>query len=253
MRGDRGGDADRAVGDLQELRHDEGGGAHHRRHQLAAGGADRLDRRRACSARSPSLIMVGMVTMPTASTFDDRAAGDHAEQRRADHRDLGGAAAEAAHRRHREIGEEVGAAGARQHLAQDRERDDDQHRHPQDRADHAVDVEAEVDDQPLGRDRAGLEIARQVRADVDVDRHRQDDGDEAPAGGAAARLPAPGTIRIALPMMPSSGSIASLVGQRLVAHGDVAAEHERDDRGADPVEPARRRRLGLPISVQAER
>ena len=105
----------------------------------------------------------------------DRAARDHAEQRRADDRDLAGAAAETAHGRHGDVGEEVGAAGARQHLAQDRERDHDQHRHLQDRADDAVDVEAEVDDQPLGRDGPRLERAGEVRADEDVDRHRHDD------------------------------------------------------------------------------
>ena len=50
-----------------------------------------------------------------------RGAGDHAEQRRADHRDLGRAAAETAHRRHRKIGEIIGAAGAAEHLAHQRE------------------------------------------------------------------------------------------------------------------------------------
>ncbi len=53
-----GGDADRAVRNLQKLRHDEGGGAHHRRHELAAGRADRLDRgglaRREAGLRSSS-------------------------------------------------------------------------------------------------------------------------------------------------------------------------------------------------------
>ena len=44
------GDADRAVGDLQELGHDEGRRAHHRRHELAAGRADRLDRGRPVAA-----------------------------------------------------------------------------------------------------------------------------------------------------------------------------------------------------------
>ena len=38
-------DGDLAVRHLQELGHDERGRAHHRRHQLAAGGRDGLDRR----------------------------------------------------------------------------------------------------------------------------------------------------------------------------------------------------------------
>ena len=42
-RNDRGG-GDRKVGDVEELAHDEGSGAHDRRHQLAAGGGAGLDR-----------------------------------------------------------------------------------------------------------------------------------------------------------------------------------------------------------------
>ena len=126
--------------------------------------------------------------MPTASTFETALPEIMPNSAGAHHRDLGRAAAETAHGRHRDVGEEIGAAGARQHLAEDRERNHDQHGDCEDRADHAVDVEAEIGDQPLRRDPAGLEIARQVRADVDVDRHRQDDGDEAEARGAAARF-----------------------------------------------------------------
>ena len=55
-----------------------------------------------------------------------RGARDHAEQRGADHRDLGGAAAKIAHSRHGEIGEIGRAAGAAEHLAHQRERHHDQ-------------------------------------------------------------------------------------------------------------------------------
>ena len=99
--------------------------------------------------------MVGMVTMPTASTLDTALPEIMPNRAGADHRDLGGAAAEAAHRRHGEVGEEFGAAGARQHLAQDGERNHDQHRHREDRADDAVDVEPEIDDEPLAARRSG--------------------------------------------------------------------------------------------------
>ena len=66
--------------------------------------------------------------MPTASTLVTALARNHAEESRADDRDFCRAAAEATHRRHRDIGEEVSAAGARQYLAEDRERDNDKNR-----------------------------------------------------------------------------------------------------------------------------
>ena len=127
-------------------------------------------------------------------------------------------------------------AGARQHLAENGERDHHQHGNLQDRADHAVDVEAEIGDEPLGRDPARLEIARQVRADVDVDRHRQDDGDEAEARGAAARFQhEEQEDRAADDAFHRQHR--ELVGQRLVAHEDIAAQQERHD-GACKIEPA---------------
>ena len=136
-----------------------------------------------------------------------RGARDHAEQRRADHRDLGGAAAEAAHRRHGEIGEISGAAGAAEHLAHQRERHHDQHRDRQDRADHAVGVEAEIDQQALRRHRAGGEIARHMRADEDIGRDARMMATSTPP--AVRRVASStSTIRMALPMMPSSGSSA---------------------------------------------
>ena len=122
-----GGDADRAIGDLQELRHDEGGGAHHRRHELAAGRADRFDRRRAVGREARAHHQRNGDDADRHHVAD-RGAGDHAEQRRADHRDLGGAAAKVAHRRHGDVGEIGRAAGAAEHLAHERERHHDQHR-----------------------------------------------------------------------------------------------------------------------------
>ena len=236
MRRDRRGDADRAVGHLQELRHDEGGRAHHRRHQLAAGRADQLDRG-GLVAREARLDHGRDGDDADREHVRHRAARNHAEQRRAHHRDLGRAAAEAAHRRHGDVGEKIGAAGAGQHLAHDGERDHDQHCHRQDRADHAVGVEAEVGDHPLRRHPAGLEIARQIRADIDVDRHCQDDRDEAEARGAAA----------AFQHQEQQDRAADdafdrqhreFVGQRLVAHEDVAAQDERHG-GAGIIEGAR--------------
>ena len=151
---DCGGDADRAIRHLQKLRHDEGGRSHHRRHQLSAGGAHGFDRRSLVAGEAgPDHHRDG--DDADRKHIGDRAAGDHAEQAGAHDRDLGRAAAIAPHRRACEIGEKIGAAGARQHLPHDGERDHHQHRDRDDRADDAVGIEPEIDDQPLGRDICG--------------------------------------------------------------------------------------------------
>ena len=231
----RSGDADRAIRYLQELCHDEGGGAHHWWHELAAGRSDRLDRRRAVGAEA------GSDHGRNGHDADGehvryRATRNHAEQGGTHHRNLRRAAAEAAHGGHRDIREEIGAASAGQHLAEDGERDHHENGDLQDRPDHAVDVEAEVGDEPLRRDPARLEISRQARADVDVHRHRQDDGDEAESRGPAAGFQhqekedgaADDTFH---------GQHRQLIRQRLVTHEDVATQQERHD-GARKIEPA---------------
>jgi hypothetical protein len=171
--------------------------------------------------------------MPTASTFETalpEIIPNKAEPTTA--------ILEAAHGRHGNVGEEIGAAGARQDLAEDRERNHDQHRDLEDRADDAVDVEPDIDDEPFRGHVAGLEVAGQIRADVDVDRHRQDDADEAPAGNPAAPFKYQnGEDRAADDAFARQQR--DLIGQRLVAHRDVAAEQERDGGGA-PVDRARR-------------
>src|SRR4029079_17124891 len=100
----------------------------------------------------------------------DRASRNHAEEGGTDHRDLCRAAAKAAHSGHRDIREEVGAAGACENLAEDGERDDNEDRDLKDVADGAVNIEAEISDHAFGRDIARLKIARQMRADVNINR-----------------------------------------------------------------------------------
>src|SRR6185437_3257629 len=53
-------------------------------------------------------------------------------------------------------------------------------------ADGAIKVESEIRDYARGGDVARLEIARQMRADINIDRNAGDHADEAPAVGAAA-------------------------------------------------------------------
>ena len=63
----------------------------------------------------------------------------------------------------------MGAPGAAEHLAHERERHHDQDRDAEKRADHAVHVESEINQQALGRDRTGGEITGQMRSDEDID------------------------------------------------------------------------------------
>jgi hypothetical protein len=76
-----------------------------------------------------------------------------------------------------------------------------------------------------------------VRADVDVDRHRQDDCNEAPAGGAAAAFQHQEQQDCAADDALDRQH-GELVGERLVADEDVAAQDQRHD-GAGVVERAR--------------
>jgi hypothetical protein len=50
-----------------------------------------------------------------------------------------------AHARHGDISEIGGPSGAAEHLAHERERHHDENRHAEQRPDHAVDVESEID------------------------------------------------------------------------------------------------------------
>ncbi len=76
----------------------------------------------------PERAIKGMVTMPTATTLLTAAPEIMPNKRGTEDRDLGGAAAEIAHRRHRQIGEIGRAAGAAEHLAHQRERHHDDQR-----------------------------------------------------------------------------------------------------------------------------
>jgi hypothetical protein len=90
-----------------------------------------------------------------------------------------------AHARHGDISEIGGPSGAAEHLAHERERHHDENRHAEQRPDHAVDVESEIDQQAFGRGRAGRKVSRKVGTDENVDDKDPDDGDERCASGAA--------------------------------------------------------------------
>ena len=158
--------------------------------------------------------MVGMVTMPTASTLltalpeimpnsaEPTTAILAAPPRKRPMADI-------------EISAKKSAPPVRaEDLAENREGDHDHDRDLQNRSDRTVDVEAEIDDHTLRRDVAGLEIAGQMRADVDVDRHCRDHADEAPAVGAAACLHDQQQISRALTINPLERNERDLIGER---------------------------------------
>ena len=110
------------VGDAEELRHHEGGGAHDRRHDLAAGRRHRLDR---AGERRPiaDLAHQGDREGAGGHHVGDRAAGDGAEQPAGDAGDLGRPADLVAGQRQREVHEQLAGAGALDQRAEDDEQD----------------------------------------------------------------------------------------------------------------------------------
>jgi len=154
---DGGCDANRAIGHLQEFGHDEGRSAHHRRHQLPAGRPDGFDCRRAVGREARAHHRRNRDDADREH-IAHRAAGNHAEQRRPDHRDFGCATTKTAHGCHRNIGKEIGATGPRQDLSKDRKGNNDDDCNMEDRTDRAVDVEAKIDGHTLGRHVTRLKI-----------------------------------------------------------------------------------------------
>ena len=117
-------DDDARIGDAHILRHQEGGGAHDRGHDLSAGRGGCLN-----SAGKLALI-AGLLhhrdrDRAGRDRVADRRAGHHAAQRGGDDRDLGRTAGKAADKGVGQIDEELGDAGALQKRAEDDEDDDE--------------------------------------------------------------------------------------------------------------------------------
>ncbi len=164
-----------AVGHLQEVRHDEGHRAHHRRHHLRAVGGAGLDRR-GKARRNARLLHERDGDHADGERARRRDARDAAEETRRDHRNLGGAAAISPHQTEREVVEESRAAGAREELAHQHEGHHDGAGDLEHEAEQAVVVEAEID-----RERFRLDLVRlQLPGDEMPDEHphHQDEGDD---------------------------------------------------------------------------
>ena len=182
--GDGGRKGDLGVGNGQERRHDEGGGAHHGRGQHAAGGRDRLDAAGVGGGKSRAFHRRDR-DRSAGHDVRDHAAADRGLQRARHHGDVGRASTHRAHEGKGDIVEELRRAGELQRQPEDDEADDKigecPHRHAEN-AFEAVEV--------VGRDigdgqRHGIERARHVVGDGRVERDQQHDDRQRPAIGAA--------------------------------------------------------------------
>ncbi len=112
------------------LGHEEGGRAHHRRHDLAVDARGDLDGAGLLRGIAHPLHQ-GDGEGAAGHHVGDRRAGDHAHQPGRDHRGLGGAAAHVAEERERDLDEVVARPGLLQQRAEKDEQEDVARRNPQ--------------------------------------------------------------------------------------------------------------------------
>ena len=178
---------DRLVRDREILHHQERGRAHDRRRDLSAGRGRRLDG----AGEVPRIADAdhrGNRQRADRDGVGDRRAGDHAEQRRAEDRDLGGSAGEAAGQRGGKIDEEAAEPDARRQHAEQHVVEHVGRHHAERDAVDALAREIEVIDDAFPRVAGMREDARQRRAVERVDHQHDGDDRQRPADAAARRL-----------------------------------------------------------------
>ena len=213
-----------AVRDRQVLGDQKRGGAHDRRHDLAAVGRHGLDGggqvRRIAGA-----LHHGDGDRAVDDDVGHRAARDHAVEAGGHDRHLGRPAAVAAHRHQRHVGQELVAADGVERLAEEDVGDDDGGGDRQRQPENAVGVEVEIDDDAAPARALGVEHAGQQPGEVRVEQARQADPHQRPAGQPAHALQHEQDDGAAeQDLVP--GEQAELVGDRRIQDGDVAADHE---------------------------
>ena len=229
-----GGENDIGIRDLQELGHQESRRPHHRWRDLPAGGGDRLERA-GDLAREAGLAHQRNREDSGGRDVGYRVAGDRAEHGRCHHRDLGRAAAGAAHERGGKLSEPLGAAGPNQELAHE-----DVHHH-HDAADvHGQPeqgdlVDPQVRDQLRELHRASLKGPRHEIAEQGVDNEQEQQHHQAPAGGAAQRLDGERNDDYA-DREGLRRTVEELLGQYRIADGEPGGARESENREHD-VEP----------------
>ena len=160
------------VGDADVLGHDEGGRAHHRRHQLAVDAGGALDgaglRRRVADA-----LHERDGEHARRHHVGDRGAGDHAGHAGGDDGGLGRPAAEAAEQREGDLDEVVAGAGLLQQRAEQHEQEDEGGGDAERHAEHAFRGDPEVRGGAADRGALVRHQARQVGAQEHVGQHRR--------------------------------------------------------------------------------
>ena len=179
------------VGDVERLGHDEGDGAHHRRHDLAAHRRGRLDPAGEGGAIAEALHQRNG-ELAGGHHIGDAGAGDRAHQAGRDDRHLGGAAARMADEAERDVGEELDHAGALHEGAEQDEEEDVGRGDVDRRAVDALRAEGHLVDDLVEIVAAGIERRRQVLAEEAVEQEQAGDDRQrrphrAPAPPAAPR------------------------------------------------------------------
>src|SRR5690606_30287306 len=178
---------DLAIGNAEEARHHEGGGAHYRRHQHGAGRGHGLDAAGIVGAEAGALHR-GNSDDAGRDHVGDHAAGDRALQGGGDHADLRCAAAHAADQREGDVVEEAAAAGVVERDAEDDEADDDL----------AEGLHRDAEGAFRRNDVIGQRVFQRLADAADrswhhvgedrIERHQRDDDEDRRAAGAAQSL-----------------------------------------------------------------
>jgi hypothetical protein len=160
-------DADRRVGDVDRLRHDEGDGAHDRRHDLSTHRGRRFHRAREIGGIAEALHQ-GNCKLADGDDVGDAGAINRAHQSGRDHRHLSGAAARMPDRAHREIGEKRDHARAFKKRAEQNEQEDVSRGDVNRRAVDALGAEEHLVDDLAEIIAARIQRAREVLAEQGV-------------------------------------------------------------------------------------
>jgi hypothetical protein len=231
----RGRDADVDIRDVDRLRHDEGDGPHHRRHDLPAHARSRFD---AAGERRPVAEALHQRNGELAGRDDVRhsRAVDGAHQARRDDRHLGRSAALVAEQAECEVGEQLDHPGLFEERAEQDEQEDVRRRHICRRAVDALGAECQLTDDLVDAVAAVRERARQVLAEQPVQQERSADDRQSDSHHAARRLEHENDRDDPDQHVPV-GQVAGTLYEVRFEDPVIEAEDEADT-AEDPAEPA---------------
>ena len=242
QRGDDGRADDDAVLDAKRFSHDEGGGAHDGRQQLAANGSSGFDRTGEFLGIA-GLLHQGDGERARRNDVCDGGAVDGAEEAGGKDRDLRGAALGVSGEGVGNIVEELAHAALVHHFTEDDEQHDVRGRDLDGRAVDAVDIGREVGDDAVPVVAAVHEDTRQIPAEEAVS--QKDDGQDAQRGAAQAA----GAFEHEQNEDRAHDDVDRLTleargDEHRVADKDIDG-HDRGEREEDPVVPGHLLAAGL--------